>query len=271
MLKERVLTAAVMLAVFSALLFFTSSDVFALFIAVVVGIAAWEWGRLCGVTHEITEIAYPVIVGLLLLIVLYAFDSASHTRWLMLVGVLTWGAALIGFSITPVLSRVEALEVPRLLLGAVMLPIAGIAIVYLRQRAPDASPWLLLYTLALVWTMDTGAYFIGRKFGKTKLAPRISPGKTREGVYGGLLVTAVLMLCAMLFTDLASGGATRLFIASLSAAAISVVGDLFISRMKRAAGFKDSSQLLPGHGGVLDRIDGVIAALPVFVFFWIWM
>jgi len=119
--------------------------------------------------------------------------------------------------------------------------------------------------------MDIGAYFTGRKFGKRKLALAISPGKSWEGVYGGLACSAVLFLLVAAFANWPQGSVLKLFVATLFAAVFSVIGDLFESRLKRAAGMKDSSQLLPGHGGVLDRIDGVIAAVPLYVFFWAWM
>jgi len=151
------------------------------------------------------------------------------------------------------------------------VPIAALAMQYLRSYAPGASAWLLLYPLSVVWVMDIGAYFAGRKYGKRKLAPLISPGKSWEGVYGGLACSFVLFLIVLLIGPFPDGKGFTLFIATIFAAGASVLGDLFESRMKRAANRKDSSQLLPGHGGVLDRIDGVIAAMPVFAFFWVWM
>ncbi|MBX2837230.1 MAG: phosphatidate cytidylyltransferase [Gammaproteobacteria bacterium] len=271
MLKERVVTAVIMLIVFLGVLFAAPASVFALLVAIIVGIAAWEWSRLCGLSNSLVEIAYPTIVGLVALIVMDAEPAESAMRWLMLLGVLCWGAMLVALATVPVLRSVVSLEASRMALGLVVLPIAGIAIFYLRHLAPEASEWLLLYAMALVWVMDTGAYFAGKRFGRRKLAPLISPGKTWEGVFGGLACTAVLVVFVLLVTQLSAGGLLRLLIASIASAGISVVGDLYESRMKRASGFKDSSNLLPGHGGVLDRIDGLIVSLPVFVFFWVWM
>ena len=124
---------------------------------------------------------------------------------------------------------------------------------------------MLLYLLSLVWIADTGAYFSGRKFGKHKLAPTISPGKTWEGLVGGLLANLVWIISIY---QLSSGwglGLPQFLLISLATTLISVVGDLFESILKREAGVKDSGKLLPGHGGVLDRVDSVIAAAPVFV------
>ena len=119
--------------------------------------------------------------------------------------------------------------------------------------------------------MDIGAYFSGKRFGKTRLAPQISPGKTREGVMGGLLATAIVMLLVIISADFAQDNRLKLILATALAAFASVIGDLAESRVKRAAEMKDSSNLLPGHGGVLDRIDSVLAAVPVFAFTWAWL
>jgi phosphatidate cytidylyltransferase len=119
--------------------------------------------------------------------------------------------------------------------------------------------------LTLVWLADIGAYFSGRKFGKRKLAPSISPGKTWEGVYGGVLVNLIWILLVFWLIDGWGIGLLPFVLIGVATVAISVVGDLFESVLKREAGVKDSGQLLPGHGGVLDRIDSVIAATPVFV------
>lgn len=127
------------------------------------------------------------------------------------------------------------------------------------------GPWLLLYLLSLVWVADTGAYFAGKKFGKNKLAPAISPGKTLEGVAGG--VVANILWISLIFS-LNDGWGIQypyFLLLSLVTSLISVVGDLYESVLKREAGFKDSGKILPGHGGVLDRIDSIIAATPVFI------
>ena len=127
------------------------------------------------------------------------------------------------------------------------------------------GPWILLYLLSLVWVADTGAYFTGRKFGKNKLAPAISPGKTLEGVAGGIAANIVWISLVFSLTD--GWGVDYLYflVLGIVTSLISVVGDLYESVIKRGAGFKDSGKILPGHGGVLDRIDSIIAATPVFI------
>ncbi len=271
MLKERLITAIVMLVVFALLLAFSSTSVFALVLGLTVAAAAWEWSRLCGLADDTAQTVYAIVVGALTLICLFTPLVDVGIGWVLLVGLIFWLCVPIQFYLSPVLPSISEASRPWLLLGLLVLPLAALAMQYLRSYAPAASSWLLLYALAVVWVMDVGAYFAGRRFGKKKLAPSISPGKSWEGVYGGLLAATVLFLLALVFGSWPEQSGFKLFVATLFAAGFSVLGDLFESRLKRAAGMKDSSQLLPGHGGVLDRIDGVIAAVPVFAFFWAWM
>lgn len=271
MLKERVITAVVLLVAFAVLLSFASVNVFTLVLGLIVGAAAWEWSRLCGVTHEHAQTGFAIVVGAITLFSLNSPLVDSSIRAVMLVGLLFWLCVPIQFYLKPILPKLNAVSIGWLLVGALILPIAALSMQFLRSYAPEASNGLLLYALSVVWVMDIGAYFSGRKFGKRKLAPLISPGKSWEGVYGGLACSFVLFLIVLVAGSWPEGTGFKLFIATLFSAAASVLGDLFESRMKRAADMKDSSQLLPGHGGVLDRLDGVIAALPVFAFFWVWM
>jgi phosphatidate cytidylyltransferase len=270
-LKTRILTAVVLLIAFSADLFLASVDVFALVLAFIVAAAAWEWSRLCGLASENGQTAFAALVGLVVLIGLYIVYADALMRWLLLAGFLFWASVPALFYLAPRHRAIEQLNTPLLLLGVFVFLVAAVAIQYLRSFAPHGSSWLLLYALAIVWFMDIGAYFSGRRFGTRKLAPSISPGKTWEGVYGGLAVTALLLLVILFSADWADGNRLKLMMATLLSAGASVVGDLFESRIKRAAGRKDSSQLLPGHGGVLDRVDGVLSAIPVFAFVWAWM
>lgn len=271
MLRERVITAVVLLVGFALLLYLAPPTLFAFVMSLIVAAAAWEWSRLCGVEHEHAQTAFAIVVGVFALVCLHSPLLEGGITWIMLLGLLFWLSVPVQFYLKPVLDITTDTKVGALLLGLLVLPVTVIAIHYLRSVDPIASNGLLLYALAVVWVMDIGAYFSGRKFGKRKLAPLISPGKSWEGVYGGLACCGVLFLLVLIFGNWPEGSGFKLLIATLLAAAFSVVGDLFESRMKRAAEMKDSSQLLPGHGGVLDRIDGVVAAIPVFVFFWTWM
>lgn len=271
MLKSRILTAAVLLVGFIADLFFTSVSVFGLILVWIVGIAAWEWSRLAGVDNELKQTIYGIVVGMVCLFGLYLPHSEQLLRIVGLASFLFWLGALAALLLDPVRTKISEPQGLLLLTGGFVMLTAVISIQYLRTYAPGASAWLLLYAFCVIWVMDIGAYFSGRRFGRRKLSPLISPGKSWEGVYGGLAATAVLMLGVLLFATLPEGYGLKLLVATVLAAVFSVVGDLYESRLKRAADIKDSSNLLPGHGGVLDRLDGVVAAMPLFAFVWVWL
>lgn len=271
MLKTRVVTAIILLLGFLVDLFFASEAIFALVLGIVVSAAAWEWSRLCGLRNESAQTAYAAIVGLLALCALYIPFGEPAMKWILLLGGLFWLSVLALFYLQSQRKPIDAPQNGLLAIGVFLTLLTALSIQFLRSDAPQASAWLLLYSFAVVWVMDIGAYFSGKRFGNNKLALSISPGKTWEGVYGGLLATTILLLLTLWIADWTDGHALKLLISSAFAAGISVVGDLYESRMKRAANVKDSSQILPGHGGVLDRIDGVMAALPVFAFFWVWL
>jgi len=271
MLQTRIITAAVLLIAFGSALFLASVQLFALVLGCVAAAAAWEWSRLCHVDNEHAQTAYAAIVGVLSLAALYVPYGATVMQWVLLLGFLYWLSAPCTFYMHPKLKAFEHMQRGSLALGAFVMLLTVLALQYLRSDAPQASPWLLLYALSIIWVMDIGAYFSGRRFGRRKLAPLISPGKTREGVYGGMLATAILMIVVLFAADFAKGNTIKLLFATALAAAASVIGDLSESRLKRAADMKDSSQMLPGHGGVLDRIDSVLAAIPLFAFVWAWL
>lgn len=271
MLKTRIITGIILLVLFAADLFLASFQVFALVLGFVVAASAWEWSRLCKVQNQHMQTAFAAFLGLLTIMVLYIPYSEALTHWILLIGVVYWIIVPISFYMLPKLQVFDQMQTGLLLQGVVVMLIAALAIQYLRSYAPQASPQLLLYAMSIVWVMDIGAYFSGKRFGKTKLAPLISPGKTWEGVFGGLLATSLVALVVLFSAQFAQGNQVKLIIATLLAASVSVYGDLAESRIKRAAEQKDSSQMLPGHGGVLDRVDGVLAAIPVFASVWAWL
>ena len=263
MLKQRALTAAVLLVFFIAVFFAASESVFQLVMAVVAAAATYEWATLSGHNTRVSQIA-SLVVGFIVLMVngfLLQSGFVGFTAW---VALLFWCYAFHKLRTAPVLRSIRSADWLSLVIGSCLLIITVACMQNLRFHAPHASSWLLLYCMALVWVMDTGAYFAGKRFGRNKLAPSISPGKTREGVLGGIAAACSLFLLTALFGSWPAGALWCVFVASLVAAPFSVAGDLYESRIKRAAGAKDSSDLLPGHGGVLDRIDGLLATVPMF-------
>jgi phosphatidate cytidylyltransferase len=271
MLLQRVITAVVLLALLLPALFAPTAWPFALLSLLLIAAAGWEWARLNGVA-SVAAIGPGVLLALA---GAWALHTGSFARtpaawwwWATLVWVV--GGALVlrrgpaGWPHWPAALR--------LLLGVLVLWAGWLAL----AQARAASVNFVLSTLCVVWVADIGAYFAGRRFGRRKLAPTISPGKTWEGVVGGVVgvwLLAWLWLAVIdrqlpvdgssLFAGLLNRlGVLGLLVLCAALAGLSVVGDLFESLVKRAAGAKDSSRLLPGHGGVLDRIDALLPVLP---------
>jgi phosphatidate cytidylyltransferase len=265
MLKQRVITALVLVAVFGLGLFATSPDQFALFLAFIFALGAWELGAMSGLHSAPQKGLYVVLV--LALIYLLQFVPVSPV---LTVGLLWWLLCTILVKIYPSGMALWSRPGLRMLAGVLVLVPAWAALMQARVSMIDGMPglsgaWLIFYIFVIVWLADIGAYFSGKRFGKRKLAPRVSPGKSIEGLVGGLAAVLVLPVGVAFATGVELQGLVWLTIVTLFAAALSVVGDLTESLMKRVAGVKDSGKLLPGHGGIMDRVDSVTAAAPVFM------
>lgn len=276
MLKTRVITALILLAILLLAIFSGSFNTFATLVAVFFAVAAWECQRLFRMQFPIAGAAIWTAVFVFL-----AFSS-SFRQSILLFGICV---AIWLLRLTPSLRLgLPALDglANRLLCSVYGVAIFGafIAILSLYHR----SPMYMLSVMAIVWIADIGAYFSGKAFGKRKLAPSISPGKSWEGAIGGallVLLAGALTVAVPAFSDIFNDTFTvQLYLtwgwgglaaALIVMAAASVVGDLFESQLKRRAGMKDSSALLPGHGGVLDRVDALIPVLPFAVFIAYWM
>lgn len=269
MLATRVITAVVAFVVLVAMVFLSSRAVWALFALAISLVGCWEWSRMCGLqpAGRAAFLLLSAVAGAALWLFYVDGAPAAFLR-LALAGFAL--AAVFWIAAAPVWLARHLRPRPALSAAAgwVVIWPTWLAFVVLRE----AGAWIFLGAAALVWVADICAYFAGRRFGRRKLAPAVSPGKTWEGVGGALLGVAaygvVLALVAHSyatpFTDIfepASG--VPAVAAMLALALLSVVGDLFESWMKRGAAMKDSSALLPGHGGVLDRIDALSSMLPV--------
>ena len=281
MTRTRVIAALVMapLAIAAVLLLPTQWMV-ALAAVVVLG-GLWEWLRLAGVDDGLAR--STLLVANLLLILALVWASASDPNGSMVLLKLFCVAAVFGWLLVAIwLRHPQFASAPdarsrmiKLTAGTLVMVPAWCALGLIHAGEPNGHRWLLL-ALAIVWAADTGAYFAGRRFGgklfkERRLAPRISPNKTIEGLLGGLLLAVVV---GVVFAPLAGAAANQLpavALVALLAAGFSVLGDLFESLLKRHAGVKDSGNLIPGHGGLLDRLDGVLAALPVFAVGKIWL
>lgn len=269
MLKQRVITAIVLLAILLPALFYATPVPFNVVALVLIGAGAWEWGRLNALGQG-GSFALGVLCLLACGLSWYGGLLALPSRTLWVVTGAVWVLAGGWLLRAGVAGWPRIPKMVRLVGGLVALWLAWLAIAQARVIGTE----FLLSVLALVWVADISAYFAGRKFGgrfsKGKLAPSISPGKSWEGVWGGTVGVVLLALGWIFFggetfySHLARHhGVALMVLAVIFMAAMSVVGDLVESLIKRSAGVKDSSALLPGHGGVLDRIDALLPALPL--------
>ena len=260
-LKLRVMTALVLAPAVLAGVVLLPLSYFALFIFVLAGLGLYEWAALTGFAHWAGKLAYVGVCGACI------FLLWTRPDW--------WAMALAAVCVFWVMACVFVVGYPvgralvhrrawMALSGVVVFSGAWLGLVVLKQQA--AGHWLVIWVLIVVWAADIGAYFAGRAFGKRKLAPRVSPGKTWEGAFGGM--SASLAFGAGLAWALGwlTGGwlAGGWIVLIVGLSVVSIFGDLFESAIKRAREVKDSGGLLPGHGGVLDRIDSIVAVAPVF-------
>ena len=262
MLRLRILTALVMVAAIVGAVFWLDTKWLGVALGAVILVGAWEWGSLSGLRNRGAGIAYLATMAALALL---AVNYLPEVVWFA-IGCLWWALVTVrvlrGRAPAPLRARVSYAW---LAAGPMTLLPAYSAILYL-HRSDMSGAVFLLYAMSIVWVADIGAYFTGRRWGRRKLAPAISPGKTREGAVGALLLVAVYGVAGgWWFTSSLAAGAV-LVVVVVVAGSVSIVGDLFESLLKRAAQRKDSGRLLPGHGGVLDRIDSLTAAMPVFAF-----
>ena len=268
MLLQRVLTAIILIPLVVWGVLAAEHWLFAVIVAAVMLLCAWEWARLSGLKTLALQILYVFLCGLLIA-ALWFFSADAVPRYLILIAAGIWlGMAFALFSWRHKVLHKAPFQPFILLLGLLLLTAAWQALVSL-HKLPDIGPKLTLGLLILIWIADSAAYFTGKAFGRRKLAPVLSPGKTLEGMAGALLAAALwgVLMFVWLLPESASSTLHLSVVAlllSLLTAVVSVAGDLFESLVKRRADMKDSGHLLPGHGGIWDRIDSLIASAPVF-------
>jgi phosphatidate cytidylyltransferase len=254
MLRQRVITALILAPIVLFVVLWAPAELTASVLTVLVVAAAWEWSAFPGFVHRTARLLYVAFVSMCLGAAWVMGVHRAELNLVLYVSLAWWLAALLWVAAAPAaVNRTTAA-----IAGALVLVPAWLALV----RLHAANPNLLLFLLLLVVAADVGAYFAGRRFGRTKLAPRVSPGKTWEGVAGGLIASTLMALIGVAWFE----QNPWLFVGLCAiVVAASVVGDLTESLFKRHAGLKDSGSLLPGHGGLLDRVDSVTAAAPVFL------
>ncbi len=271
MLKQRLLTAFVLIAGVAYAVLALETRWLAWILGVIAVLGGYEWARLMTLSSPLARTGYAAVIaavlGLCWMQVLHsatlpAFMALSCLWWLLALLWLSRPQLGAGHTFTALLLKAGA--------GLFTLVPAWVTLITLHAQ-PLHGSHRLLFLLSLIWVADSAAYFSGKRWGRAKLAPHISPGKTRAGVYGALLAVSVYALLAADFLGVAAVSRAAFILLCVITALFSVVGDLFESLFKRQSGMKDSGTLIPGHGGVLDRIDSLTAAAPIFVFGLHWL
>ncbi|MGR8934195.1 MAG: phosphatidate cytidylyltransferase [Gammaproteobacteria bacterium] len=279
MLVQRILTALVLVPLAALAVFKLPSDYFSLLWGAVILLASWEWMKLSGISKLSVKILFLAAMAVMMLgvhfwtVILELLAYLSNTpevkkqsgliEYAVILPVFWWILAMMLLRKSPeALLKIDIKKRYLLLLGFFILTAAWMCLARLRAFY---TPEMTMYFLALIWVADTTAYFAGKKYGKNKLAPEISPGKTVEGMYGALIATALFAFITLkLIAEWNILFVSDYLLLSLVTVLVSIYGDLFISLLKRRVGLKDTGVILPGHGGILDRVDGLIAAAPIF-------
>jgi phosphatidate cytidylyltransferase len=270
--QTRIVAALLMAPVAIGSVLYLPTPMLAGLVAALMMVGLWEWALLSGLKDKLPRACYLLANALMMLALVWAAGRDLYTLKLVsVIGAGWWLLALLWLKNFQFAAGDSAgSRALKLLAGSLCVIPAWCAVCWLHWSQPLGPRWAF-FAVAIVWAADTGAYFVGVRFGKHKLAPRISPGKSWEGFYGGIAATLLLALIARPMLHVGWPSVPLLLLLTLITGLISVAGDLFESLLKRHADMKDSSQLIPGHGGVLDRLDSLLAALPVFLVAKIWL
>lgn len=263
MLKYRLLTAFLMGPIILWGIFSLPENWFAISAVVLVTMGAWEWSALTGIS-KISHRSMFVLLNLFIIIsVLYLQNNNINLA--VILASLAWWIISIPLLLSFPFNDKNILH-SKLIKGAVgiVLLLATLVSMVLIRSNSHYGPEFVLYVILLIWFADSGAYFAGRALGKNKLLPNVSPGKTWEGVAGAISITLIMSVVAINILNIPSSHATPFILVTLVSVVYSIVGDLSESMFKRMSHIKDSGHILPGHGGILDRIDSLMSALPVF-------
>lgn len=270
MLKTRLLTALILAPLGILGVLFLPTNWFQLLVAILFLLALWEWSRLIGYRRYATRAAM-VVLNFFAMAFLARVEQVGWLIPVIALGVVWWVAAfawLMNFHFAENPGKTNKLI--KTVAGTLIVLPAFASVVYLHAHLTDGRLWTLAL-LGLIWAADICAYFAGRRFGTTRLAPTISPGKTRAGLWGALLGSGLVALVAGVFFDLPALSLAGFVLLCLVTVLFSVIGDLFESLIKRHSKSKDSGSVFPGHGGAFDRFDSLFAALPIFALGKLWL
>lgn len=271
MLKQRIITASIMAALALWWILAMSSETIAILFAVMFTIGGWEWSRLVGLQSPIARILYTALFPIGYYFIYPLLQQQGQNSWpqfILVLSLMWWAFALMSVLSYPRSAALwQGSSVLRAVAGLLVLLPSWAALFLLHDRFDHGYFILMAF---VIWGADTGAYFAGRAFGKRKLAPQLSPGKSWEGVIGGLLLALGVALFAAIWLKPVGGYASFLLLI-VATVFISVLGDLVESMFKRVMKVKDSGGILPGHGGVLDRLDSLTAAAPLYTLGLLWL
>ncbi|MEP4891478.1 MAG: phosphatidate cytidylyltransferase [Aliiglaciecola sp.] len=286
MLKQRIITAVILAPLALICILFLPLLGFELFIALVVGLGGYEWANMSSIKPRPQKAIYAFFILFCCLFLVYWvptqniwYQGALNSLYVYILGVaaIWWFVSLLMIIAYPRFSSIwRTSKAIRCLFGVFTLIPTFVAVVSLRSHMYDIDPLygvsLIFYVLGIVWAADIGAFFVGVKFGRHKLRPNVSPGKTLEGLAGGIAASTAIIAFAALHYQVDPGRIWMHVLIGGLTVGVSALGDLNESMFKRCAGIKDSGKILPGHGGILDRIDSLTAAFPVFAYCYVlWM
>ena len=286
MLKQRIITALILAPAAIGAIFYLPLMYFSSLLLVVVAIGAWEWSAFIGLSSQLKRSMYVAITTLLIATFWYFIPPdelwsmvgglQEHALLLLWLSVAWWSlATLLMFSYPKFTNRWARSPFIIATFGWCTLIPTWLAFIVLRSNNHIVDAFhgaqLLMFLFLLVWSADIGAYFFGKAFGKRKLMPNVSPGKTVEGFLGGVACAVLLTVSIGYYLQWSTSQFTSAFFVAVLISTVSVLGDLTESMFKRQAGIKDSGKILPGHGGILDRIDSLTATAPIFVLCYIFL
>lgn len=286
MLKQRIITALILAPAALIAILFLPIAWFQIAIAGVVALGGYEWANMSGMRERPKKIMYMIATFIICVLMSLAVDTSmiwhqGQLHWffhtILTVSILWWAASLVMVLAYPRYTRFwKNSRSVRTLFGFLTLIPTWVGVVALRTSLYDVDPTygasLIFYVLGIVWAADIGAFFVGVKFGRHKLRPNVSPGKSLEGLLGGIAASFAIIAFAALHYQVEPSRIWLHMLIGGVTVGVSALGDLNESMLKRSAGIKDSGRILPGHGGVLDRIDSLTAAFPVFAFCYVtWM
>lgn len=264
MLKSRLLTAFSIGPLILWAVYAMPEIYFALFSLLLVTLGAWEWAAFANLNSKIQRTTF-LVINLFIFVAALFFVDVNIQQAIIVTALIWWALCLPLLLVFPFKqNNVLNNDIVKMIMGCLLLLATMLSMVLIRNN-PLYGSGFALYLIMLIWFADSGAYFAGRSLGKNKLLPKVSPGKTWEGVAGALVVTLIVAFVSADLLDIPSSNLAVFITISMLAVVYSVVGDLSESMFKRMADVKDSSHLIPGHGGMLDRIDSLMAAFPVFL------